>query len=91
MNVRRTVANVVVFTVDWVLIIGWIVMTALLLIFAAFAASAGANTIAGVTIGTAVVAFIYFSLATGVWFLIGTAVDVLKEIRDVISNSKGGV
>ena len=85
MNVRRTVANVVVFTVDWVLIVGWIMTTMFLLAFAVFAAYAGANVIAGITLGTAVVTFIYFSLASGIWFILGMLLDYLKDIKIILN------
>ncbi len=85
MNVRNLVARAVVFTVDWVLIVGWLSTLILLLVITVFAGLAGSNMLAGITIGTAMLAFIYFSLATGVWFLLGMMLDYLKDIKIILN------
>lgn len=85
MNVRKLVANVVVFTVDWVLIVGWIVTSLILLVSALIAGVVGASDVAGITLGATFVWFIYFSLATGVWFLLGMVLDCLKDIQKIFN------
>lgn len=85
MGVRKLVANVVVFTVDWVLIVGWISALLLLLVFALFAGVVGASNVAGITLGAAFVWFIYFSMATGIWFILGMMLDCLKDIQNSLN------
>jgi len=85
MDVRNLVAKVVVFTVDWVLIVGWISTLLFLIVLTVIAASAGANMLAGITLGSALLVFIYFSLATGIWFLLGMMLDHLKDIKTILN------
>lgn len=85
MNVRKLVANAVVFTVDWVLIVGWISTLIFLLLFVIFAWAAGATNIAGITLGATLIWFIYFSMATGIWFILGMMLDCLKDIQNSLN------